>query len=342
MASKPTPQGGDRLSGQQKAAVLLMSLGSEAASRITQHLQQPELETISLEIARLEHVPGELVRSVMEEWQQSNLAAVSLAEGGVEYAREILEQTLGGDQAEAVIRRIQNQLNDSPGFYNLRSADPHQIISFLRMEHPQVMALILSQLEQSQVASILKELPVELSTDVLFRIATLDKVQPEAMRIVEQSLGRETNLSLKQNVSVAGGCDFVASVLNEVNPSLERELLSGVSELDSELSEEIKNLMFVFEDMIGLDDKALQRLVRDLDTKELALALKGASDELKSRIMGVMSERAVGVLKEEMEFLGPVRISEVEAAQGRIVSTVRSLEEAGDITIGGKNEAVIE
>lgn len=323
------------LTGRQKVAVLCMALGPEAAAKLTQHMESEELEEITLEIARMEHVPADIAEAVLEEWEKTEQAAHSLTQGGVEYARQLLEQALGPQKAALVLKRIESQLQDNGGFRTLREADPQQLGTLLRNEHPQTVALILANLDSGQAAEVIKELPTDLGSQVLFRMARMEKVLPEILEVVERSMGSEAGLSMSRDMSSAGGPAAVAEVLNQVAGPIEAELLSGIAEYSKELSDQIKNLMFVFEDLVKLDDRALQRVLREVDSKEVALALKTASDELKRRILSTMSQRAVEALKEEMEFLGPVRVRDVMTAQSAIVKSVRELEEAGEIVIGG-------
>jgi len=323
------------LTGRQKVAVLLVALGSEAAAQISQALTPEELEAISLEIARIDRVPVTLAQAVLDEWRQTEEAAYSLAQGGVEYARQILEQALGPQRAAQVLKRIENELKETGGFRNLRNADPQQLASVLRNEHPQAIALILAHLDAPLVADVLKQLDPAVGSDVLYRMARMEKVLPEVLQIVERSLGSDAALSLTKDMTAVGGLSAVAAVLNHITGSLEKELLDGLDRQDHDLCEEVKGLMFVFEDIVRLDDRSLQRVLREVASKELALALKVASDELRDRITSMMSQRAVNALIEEMEFLGPVRVRDVEAAQASIVKTVRALEEAGEIVIGG-------
>ncbi|HLU24476.1 MAG TPA: flagellar motor switch protein FliG [Longimicrobiales bacterium] len=323
------------LTGRQKVAVLCMALGPEAAAKLTQHMEPEELEEITLEIARLEHVPVDVAEAVLEEWEKTEQAAHSLTQGGVEYARQLLEQVLGPQKAAVVLKRIESQLQDSGGFRTLREADPQQLGSLLRNEHPQTVALILAHLGSAQAAEVIKELPTDLGAEVLYRMARLEKVLPEILEVVERSMGNEAGLAMSRDMSSVGGPAAVAEVLNQVAGPIEAELLSGIAQHSSELCDQIKNLMFVFEDLIKLDDRSLQRVLREVESKEIALALKTASDELKSRILSIMSKRAVEALKEEMELLGPVRVRDVMTAQAAIVKAVRDLEEAGEIVIGG-------
>lgn len=325
----------ETLTGRQKAAILFMALGPEVAATITQALTPAELEEITLEIAQIDRVPTDVAAAVLEEWRQTEEAAYSLAMGGVEYARELLEATLGPERAEQVLRRIEAQLRESAGFRSLKKADPQQLASVLRNEHPQTISLILAHLDPPHVAEVLQQFEPRIGADVLYRMARMEKVLPEALQVVERSLGSESALSMSQDLTRAGGPASVAAVLNLVTGSVEKELLDGIGKLDPELCEEIKGLMFVFEDIMHLDDKTLQRILREVEVKELALALKAASAELKDRIHSVMSQRAVNALSEEMEMLGPVRLRDVEAAQAGIVKVIRALEEAGEIVLGG-------
>lgn len=330
-----------QLNGRQKAAILCMILGAETAAKITQQLSQEEVETISFEIARMDHVSGAMTESVLNEWVDLLRAADFLASGGVDYAREVLERAYGPAKATAMLKRIQNQLADTAGLQRLRNADPQQLSATLRGEHPQTIALILAHLEPPQTAAVLKEIDPEIGSQVVFRMAKMEKVSPEMLRLIERSLGSETDLAMSQGMSKSGGPEAVAAVLNLINPALEKELMDRLALRDKALVDQIKNLMFVFEDVLTLDDRAVQRLLREVDAKELALALKVASEELRAKIMGAMSQRAVASLKEEMEFLGPVRMRDVETAQSNIVAQVRALEESGEIVISAGTDDLV-
>ena len=330
------------LSGRQKAAVLCMMLGSEAAAKITQRLSQDEAEAISYEIARLDAITGEVAESVLVEWLELTLALDSVSAGGLEYAREVLEKAYGANRARDILKRIQNQLADTAGMHRLRKADPQQLGSMFRNEHPQTIALVLSHLEPQHTAAVLKELDPATGSEVVFRMARMEKVSPEMLHLIERSIGSEADLGLQQGMASSGGPAAVAAVLNYTTSSLEKTLLDGVAARDAKLCDEIKNLMFVFEDLTSIDDRSLQRLLREVDAKQLALALKQASEELKTQIMGAMSQRAVQALQEEMEFMGPVRLRDVEIAQAGIVAQVRALEESGEIVLnGGGDDQVI-
>jgi flagellar motor switch protein FliG len=325
----------DQLSGSQKVAILCMVLGSESASMVTQKLAPEEVEQISYEIARMDRVSSEATEAVLAEWLEVMLAADSVAAGGVEFAREVLERAFGSQKAVSILKRIQAHISETAGLYRLRSADPQQLGNMLRGEHPQTVALILAHLEAQQTASVLKELDPSFGAEVVLRMARMEKVSPDMLVLIERSILTETDLGATQGLTTSGGPAVVAEVLNLVTPSLEKAIMKGVEERDPALCEQIRNLMFVFEDIVSLDDRSLQRLLREVDVKELALALKSASNELKNKMMGAMSQRASAALKEEMEMLGPSRKRDVEASQTAIVAMIRKLEDAGEIVVGG-------
>jgi flagellar motor switch protein FliG len=331
----------DRLTGRQKVAIVCMALGAKHAAKITGQLHPEEAEIVALEMATLDRVPSDTISMVLSEWLELTVGVDSLSTGGVEFAREVLEEAFGSAKAMQILKRIQGQLADSDRFGRLRRADPQQLGSTLRGEHPQTIALILAHLDPAHVAQILRELDTALGGEVMYRIARMEKVSPEMISLVERAIGSEAEMAFTQGMSSVGGPAAVAAVLNLVSTSLEKEVLEAVSDRDPGLSDQIKNLMFVFEDLSALDDKSLQRLLREIDVKQLALALKAASPELKQRIMGVMSQRAVAGLKEEIEFLGPVKMRDVEASQADIVAKVRALEETGEIVLSAGSEDVI-
>jgi flagellar motor switch protein FliG len=331
----------DDLTGRQKAAVLCLVLGAEAAAKVTQRLAPEEVESLSFEIARLDRVGHEAVESIVGEWLAEFMAAESLAAGGLDAAREILEKALGPRKAQQVLERVQSQLADTAGLHRLRNADPQQLGTMLRGEHPQTTTLILAHLDSPQTAAVLKELDPKVGSEVVYRMARMERVAPDLLQLIERSLADETDLAVSQGMSTSGGPAAVASVLNLVPGSLEKALLDGVAERDPALCVEIKNLMFVFEDIGTLDTRSLQRLLRDVNVKALALSLKAASAELKKKVTESMSQRAVGALEEEIEMLGPVRMRDIEAAQTSIVAQVRELEEAGEIVINGADDDVV-
>ncbi|MDP2498045.1 MAG: flagellar motor switch protein FliG [Candidatus Palauibacterales bacterium] len=340
--NKNLPTDVDDLTGQEKAAILLMSLGSEAAAELTRHLSDQEVEQLSFEIARIEQVPGDLANQVLEEWSEVARAASSLAEGGVDYAREILEKAVGGRKAESVLGRIKGQLSESVHIQNLRNADSQQLGSMLRDEHPQTIALVLAHLAKRKTAEVLQEIDPEVGGEVLYRMASMDKVSPEVLDLVGEAFTDETEITFAGDMSRAGGPEPVADILNHTPSSLEKQLLGGVEERDAELSEEIKSLMFVFDDLHSLDDRSMQRLMREVQVEDLAKALKVSDESLEERIKDSMTNRAQQSLEEEMEFMGPVRVTDVENAQQKILSIARELEEQGEIIISTDEDALVE
>jgi len=332
----------EELTGHQKVAILMMALGEEASAQITKNMEPDEVEAISFEIAKMRHVEPDVVEAVLAEWQHTEQAAFSLASGGVDFAKRVLEKAFGQSKASSVLKRIEAQLHDHVSLTHLKNADTVQLAALIRNEHPQTIALILAFLDPLQTAAVLRDTDPQAGSDILLRIARMEKVMPDVLKLIEESVGSESDLSVSGDGSAAGGPGAVAEVLNLMSAAVEKELLDGVADEDLDLSEHIKNLMFVFEDITKLDDKGVVRLLRDVDTRELSMALKLASEELREKILGSMSSRARDALIEEMEFLGPVRVSDVEEAQSSIVKMARALEDAGEIVIGATDDLVVE
>jgi flagellar motor switch protein FliG len=331
------------LTGAQKVAVLYMALGPERTAAISARLSQDKVESIGFEVARMGVAQGDLVTGVLEEWLHTMRAAESLAEGGIEVAREILEKQFGAQRAAQILKRIHGQITEHAGLERLRKADPQQLAGTLRNEHPQTVALVLAHLDQLHTAAILKEIPPQVGREIVYRMAVMDKVSPEMLRLIETELGSEIALNLADSMTMSGGPAAVAAVLNSLAPSLEKELLDGVAERNPDLCEQIKALMFTFEDIVNLDNRSMQRLLREVDSRELALALKVASDELKDAMYAGMTQRALAALKDDLELMGPARLRDIETAQAKIVLAVRRLEEEGEIIIsmGGGGEDVV-
>ncbi|MHB1298131.1 MAG: flagellar motor switch protein FliG [Gemmatimonadaceae bacterium] len=329
------------LNGRQKAAILCLALGAEHAAALTQRLTAEEAELISLEIARMGRVDPDAAESVLVEWIELSMASEAIATGGVEYAREMLEKAFNVQKAENILRRVTNHLADAfGGLQRLRHADAKQIANMFRTEHPQTIALVIAHLATAQAAAVLRELEPAVGADVAYRMARMQKVSPDMIALIERSLGSDADLDLQSGTN-AGGPAAVAAILNLLQGTLEKSILEVVADHDPELSERIKNLMFVFEDLRTIDDRALQRLLRDVDSKTLALALKGGSGELRQRITSQMSQRASAALAEEMEILGPTRMRDVEAAQAVIVAQARALEAAGELVLNGGGDDVV-
>ncbi len=329
------------LSGARKVAILLMALGEEASAQVTRTLSPEEMESVSFEIAQLERVDPSLVEAVLSEWKETEQAAHFMAEGGKEYARRLLVAAVGETRADQILRRIEAQLAESLTLTPLKKADAQQVAGLIRNEHPQTVALIAAHLPAAHAADVLRELPVELGSRVLLRMGRMDKVLPDVLQVVERMLGSGAQLSLSENSMASGGPAAVAEVLNQLVGGFDRELLDVMETMDGDLARHVKDLMFVFEDILRLDDQAVSRILREVETRDLALALKVASDPLREKILTVMTGRARDALTEEMEFLGAVRMKEIEEAQGRIVSSVRSLDEAGEILIRGGDDDVM-
>lgn len=330
------------LSGREKAAVLLISLGPDSSAEIYKHLTSEEIERMTLEISHMQKVDARLKDEVVEQFHQIALAENYISQGGIGYAKTVLEKALGKTEAMNIINRLTSTLQVRP-FDFARKADPEQVLHFIQNEHPQTIALVLSYLDSAQAAAILSELPEEMQGDVAKRIALMDSTSPEVINEVERILERKLSATVTQDYTQAGGIEAVVEVLNGVDRSTEKTILDDLGAQDPELAEEIKKRMFVFEDIVTLDNRAIQRVIRDVDNEDLILALKAASDEVKDIVFQNMSQRMAETLKEEMEFMGPVRLRDVEEAQTRIVSIIRSLEDAGEIVIarGGGDEIIV-
>ncbi|MCK7605914.1 flagellar motor switch protein FliG [Geobacillus stearothermophilus] len=330
------------LTGRQKAAILLISLGPDVSASIYKHLSEEDIEKLTLEISNVRQVAAEQKEEVLEEFRQLALAQDYIAQGGIAYAKEVLEKALGPDKAMNIINRLTSALMVRP-FDFARKADPMQLLNFIQHEHPQTIALILSYLDPAQAGQILSALPQEMQADVARRIALMDSTSPEIISEVEQILERRLSATVMQDYTQAGGIEAVVEVLNQVDRSTERTILEALEIQDPELAEEIKKRMFVFEDIVTLDNRAIQRVIREVDNNDLMLALKVASDEVKEIVFRNMSTRMAETFKEEMEYMGPIRLRDVEEAQSRIVAIIRRLEEAGEIVIarGGGDDIIV-
>jgi flagellar motor switch protein FliG len=333
---------GDKLTGRQKAAIFLISLGPERSASIMKNLGEEEIEQLTLEIANVRQVSTEQRERINEEFYNLYMANEYISSGGIEYAKEVLEKALGNQKAVDIINRLTASLQVRP-FDFVRKADPNQLLTFIQGEHPQTIALIMAYLDPEQSASVIASLPEELQTEVARRIAILDRTSPEIIKEIESVLEKKLSNMMVQDFTTAGGINSVVQILNRVDRSTEKTILETLEIQDPELAEDIKRLMFVFEDIIHLDDRSIQHVLREVDQKDLALALKGASEEVKVKIKNNMSKRAGELLEEEIEFMGPVRLRDVEEAQQRIVGIIRRLEDAGEIIIsrGGGDELIV-
>lgn len=330
------------LTGKQKAAILLISLGPDVSASVYKHLSEEEIEKLTLEISGVKKVESTAKEEILEEFHNIALAQDYISQGGIGYAKTVLEKALGSEQAAVIINRLTSSLQVRP-FDFARKADPAQIFNFIQNEHPQTIALILSYLDSAQAGQILSELPQEVQADIARRIAVMDSTSPEIINEVEQILERKLSSSVTQDYTQTGGIEAVVEVLNGVDRATERTILDALEIQDPELAEEIKKRMFVFEDIVTLDSRAIQRVIRDCDNEDLKLSLKVSSDEVKDIVFGNMSKRMVESFKDEMEFMGPVRLRDVEEAQSRIVGIIRRLEESGEIVVarGGGDDIIV-
>ena len=331
----------DGLNGVQKAAVLLITLGPERSADIFKHLKEDEIEELTLEIANTKSVSPEVKEMVLEEFYQVCLAQQYIAEGGIGYAKQLLDKALGDEKAQEVITKLTASLQVRP-FEFVRKTDPSQLLNFIQDEHPQTIAMILSYLTPAQSAMVLGALPPEKQSDVAKRIAMMDRTSPDVIKEVERVLERRLASLVNQDYTVVGGVDAIVNILNTVDRATEKHIMESLQIEEPELADEIRKKMFVFEDILLLDDLAIQRVLRDVDNNDLAVALKNANDEVQNVCFKNLSKRLAAMIKEDMDFMGPVRMKDVEEAQQKIVGVIRRLEDAGEIVIsrGGGDEII--
>ncbi|MCL2520937.1 MAG: flagellar motor switch protein FliG [Spirochaetaceae bacterium] len=323
--------------GRQKAAIFLVSLGSELSAEIFKHLREDDIEKLTFEIARLEKIEPEVRDMVLEEFQELMLAQEFISSGGIDYARELLEKSLGNQKAIDIINRLTSSLKTRP-FDFIRRTDPAHLLNFIQQEHPQTISLILAYLEPQKASQILGQLPEEKQSDVARRIATMDRTSPEVIREVERVLEKKLSSLSSEDYTAAGGVKSIVDILNLVDRTTEKNIIEALDEEDPDLAEEIKKLMFVFEDIVLLDDRAIQKVLRSVESQELAKALKSVDSDVQEKIYRNMSKRAAALLKEDMGYLGPTRRKDVEEAQQKIVSIIRKLEEQGEVVIARGDE----
>jgi len=330
------------LTGRQKAAVLLISYGSELSSQILKHLREDEIEDLTLEIANMRRVDVETKEKVLQEFYELCLAQNYIATGGIEYAQEMLEKALGSSRAQDILTKLTSSLQIRP-FDFARKTEPTQLLNFIQSEHPQTIALVMSYLHPEQAGMILSALPPPHQVEVAKRIATMDRTSPEVLREVESVLEKKLSSFVMQDFTLAGGVETAVSILNRVDRGTEKTIMEALEEDNPELAEEIKKRMFVFENIVTLDDRSIQMVLRQVDMKDLALALKTSSDEVNNRILKNISKRAAEMLKEDMSLMGPVRLRDVEEAQQKVVNVIRQLDESGEIVIarGGEDEIIV-
>lgn len=332
-----------QLTGIQKSALLFITLGPEASADILKRLPENEIQKITYEIANISTVTSEQRHSILQEFLEMNKAKDYLLEGGLDYAKELLSKALGPQRAGEILNKVAEASQLNRPFAIARKADAQQILNIINYEHPQTIALILCYLQVEKAAQIISELPEEIQSEVALRIATMNTTSPDVIREIEKVLDDKLSTIVKTETTVLGGIDTLVGILNQVDRTTEKNITESLQEQDYELAEKIKSCMFVFEDIITLDDVAIQRILRDVETKELALALKGASEEVANVIYKNQSKRAAASLKEDIEYLGPVRLTDVEKAQQQIVAVIRRLEDAQEIIIsrGGEDAFIM-
>ena len=332
----------EEISGIQKAAILLIALGPDKSSSIFKHLKEDEIEQITLEIANTRSVSPAVKDKVMDEFYEVCLAQQYIAEGGIGYAKDLLEKALGAERARDVIGKLTASLQVRP-FEFVRKTDASQLLNFIQDEHPQTIALILSYLSSTQAAVIISALSPDKQTDVAKRIAQMDRTSPDVIKEVEKVLEQKLASLVNQDYTIVGGVDAIVDILNTVDRGTEKHIMESMEIEDPELADEIRKKMFVFEDILSLDDRSVQRVLREVDNNELAVALKGSNEEVQNLIFNNLSKRLATMIKEDMEFMGPVRMKDVEEAQQKIVNIIRKLEDSAEIIIsrGGGDEIVV-
>ena len=332
----------NEMMGIQKAAILLIALGPEKSATIFKHLKEDEIEELTLEIANTRSVSPQTKEEVLNEFYEVCIAQQYIAEGGIDYAKDLLEKALGQDKAHDVISKLTASLQVRP-FEFIRKTDASQLLNFIQDEHPQTIALILSYLPAGQASAVISALPLDKQADVARRIAQMDRTSPDVIKEVERVLERKLASLVNQDYTIVGGVDAIVEILNYVDRGTEKHIMENLEVEEPELADEIKRKMFVFEDILSLDDKTIQRVLRDVDNNDLGIALKGTSEEVQNVIFNNLSKRLAAMIREDMDFMGPVRMKDVEEAQQKIVNIIRRLEDTGEIIIarGGCDEIVV-
>lgn len=330
------------MTGTQKAATLLIALGPEKSAAIFKFLKEDEIEQLTLEIANTRSVVPQVKEDILSEFYEVCLAQQYIAEGGIGYAKELLEKALGEEKAKYVIGKLTASLQVRP-FEFIRKTDASQLLNFIQDEHPQTIALILSYLPSLQSSAIISSLTPDKQADVAKRIAQMDRTSPDVIKEVERVLERKLSSLVNQDYTIVGGVDSIVGILNAVDRSTEKHIMETLEIEEPELADEIRRKMFVFEDILSLDDKSIQRVLREVDNNELAIALKGSNEEVQNVIFNNLSKRLATMIKEDMDFMGPVRLKDVEEAQQKIVNIIRKLEDSAEIIIsrGGGDEIVV-
>ena len=332
----------EEITGVQKAAILLIALGPDKSSNVFKHLKEDEIEQLTLEIANTRSVSPAMKDAVLDEFYEVCLAQQYIAEGGIGYAKDLLEKALGSERAKDVIGKLTASLQVRP-FEFVRKTDASQLLNFIQDEHPQTIVLILSYLSSNQASAIISALSPEKQTDVAKRIAQMDRTSPDVIKEVEKVLEQKLASLVNQDYTIVGGVDSIVDILNTVDRGTEKHIMESLEIEDPELADEIRKKMFVFEDILSLDDRSIQRVLREVDNNELAVALKGSNEEVQNLIFSNLSKRLATMIREDMDFMGPVRMKDVEEAQQKIVNIIRKLEDSAEIIIsrGGGDEIVV-
>lgn len=331
-----------KLTGIQKTAILFITLGPDVSAKLLKQLPENTIQKITYEIANITALKPELRAEILDEFIEMNKAKDYLLEGGLEYAKNLLTKSLGTQKAMEILERVSEATHQSRPFALARKADSKQLANIIINEHPQTIALILCYLQKEKSGQILSFLPEEVQSDVAFRIATIGTFSPTMIEQIEGVLDSKLSSVVRTDMSVIGGIDTLVDILNQVDRTTEKNITESLEKEDPNLAEKIKQSMFIFEDIVNLDDVSIQRVLREVEAKDLALALKGSSEEVANVIFKNQSKRAAASLKEDIEFLGPVRLVDVEKAQQSIVSVIRRLDEAGEIIISrGGEDAII-
>jgi flagellar motor switch protein FliG len=326
--------------GAKKAAIFLITIGPEVASKVLAHLSENEVEEIALEIANYKDIPVEQKESILKDFYENFIAIESYDSGGLSYAQEVLEKAFGKEKSQKISERLIRDLSTGP-FKFLKDIEPDILVNLIKNEHPQIISLIHTYLPPDLAAKVLCSLSPELQADVGVRIAKTEKMSPEFVKKVEELLANKIKNLKNQNVSTINGVETIVNILNQVDRNSEKTILTSLEQKDKELAEEVRKLLFVFEDILKLDDRAIQRILKEVDTQLLVKALKGTTKEVKDKIFKNMSERASAIIQEDMEAMGPLRMSDVEAAQQQVVNVIRKLEDSGEIIITRGNEAIV-
>ncbi|HLP47867.1 MAG TPA: flagellar motor switch protein FliG [Candidatus Deferrimicrobium sp.] len=325
----------ERLSGKQKAAILFLLLGEDITSEVFKRLRDDEVQEITREISLIRAVPAGISDAVAEEFYHMTLAREYITVGGIDYAKKVLIKSMGTENARKIIDRLAKIIEKSAGFSALEKISPQQLSKFIQHEHPQTIALILAHLSPSQAAQLISALPEDIRTEVVIRMANLEEISPEIVKKIAGVLDQKLEALGSYSLEEYGGVKAVSELFNRMDRRASRNVLEQIESRDPGLAVSIKDLMFVFEDILLIDDQGIMEILKRIDKKSLAIALKGSKEELRTKFFKNMSQRAGEMLKEEMEYLGPIRVKDVEKAQHEIVEVVRGLEEEGLIVIGG-------